>query len=262
MFPLKDSIKIPFAPLTAYFIILTNVMVFLYQESLSAGAAYEFSLRYALVPRRYFDPAWAHMHGLDPHDYLPFIAGTFMHGGWWHIVLNMWTLFIFGASLEGRIGRLGFLSFYLACGFIASFAHAYFNMDSAIPALGASGAIAGVLGAYATTFPRAKITILILIVIVPLFFKIPALAYATIWFGFQFLEGFMDLASAGMGGGIAWWAHIGGFVAGLVLIPLWRLGPDRTYDEEQVHNGGTWPGGSAAPAREDERGGWTRGPWG
>ncbi len=118
-----------------------------------------------------------------------------MHGGWWHIVLNMWTLFIFGASLEGRIGRLGFLSFYLACGLIASFAHAYFNMDSTVPALGASGAIAGVLGAYATTFPRAKITILILIVIVPLFFKVPALAYALIWFGFQFLEGFMNLAS-------------------------------------------------------------------
>ena len=82
-------------------------------------------------------------------------------------------------------------------------------MDSTVPALGASGAIAGVLGAYATTFPRAKITILILIVIVPLFFKVPALAYALIWFAFQFLEGFMNLASAGTGGGIAWWAHIG-----------------------------------------------------
>src|SRR5208282_6135431 len=154
--------------------------------------------------------------------------------GWLHIVLNMWTLFIFGASLEGRIGRLGFLSFYLVCGFIASFAHAYFNMDSTLPALGASGAIAGVLGAYATTFPRAKITILILIVIIPFFFKIPALVYALIWFGFQFLEGFMNLASPAMGGGIAWWAHIGGFVAGLVLIPLWRFGPDRTIDEEAV----------------------------
>jgi membrane associated rhomboid family serine protease len=134
-------------------------------------------------------------------------------------------------------------------------------MDSAVPALGASGAIAGVLGGYATTFPRARITILILIVILPLFFRIPALGYALIWFGFQFLEGFVNLASPGMSGGIAWWAHIGGFAAGLALIPLWRLGPDRTYDED-----GRWPNpwsvGRSAPSGGDERSGWTRGPWG
>ena len=262
MFPLKDSIRIPLAPLTTYFIILINIGVFLYQEALDPRAAYEFSLHYALVPRRYFDPVWAHIHGLNPHDYLPFITGTFMHGGWWHIVLNMWTLFIFGASLEGRIGRLGFLSFYLACGFIASFAHAYFNMGSAVPALGASGAIAGVLGAYAATFPRAKVTILILIVIIPFFFKVPALAYALVWFGFQFLAGFVHLTSEGMGGGIAWWAHIGGFLAGLTLIPLWRWGPDRTYDEEKARHWGGGRGESAAPAVSKEQpGGWTRGPW-
>jgi membrane associated rhomboid family serine protease len=263
MFPLKDSIRIPFAPLTTYFIILINIGVFLYQEALAPRAAYEFSRQYALVPRRYFDPVWAHIHGLDPHDYLPFITGTFMHGGWWHIVLNMWTLFIFGASLEGRIGRLGFLSFYLACGFIASFAHAYFNMGSAVPALGASGAIAGVLGAYAATFPRAKVTILILIVIIPFFFKVPAIAYALVWFGFQFLAGFVHLASEGMGSGIALWAHIGGFLAGLTLIPLWRWGPDRTYDEEKARHWGSGRGESAAPAVDkDHPGGWKKGPWG
>jgi len=264
MFPLKDSIRIPYPPLATYFLIFANAVVFLYQESLGVRAAYAFSVRYALVPRRFFDPAWAHAHGLNPHDYLPFIAGTFMHGGWLHIVLNMWTLFIFGTSLEGRIGRLGFLSFYLICGFISSFAHAYFNMGSTLPALGASGAIAGVLGAYAATFPRARITILILIVIIPFFFKIPALGYALIWFGFQFLEGFTNLASHDMGGGIAWWAHIGGFVAGLVLIPLWRFGPDRTYDEEDVRppkaNWQAPAGGSRSP-REGEPNGWTRGPW-
>jgi membrane associated rhomboid family serine protease len=258
MFPLKDSIRIPFVPFSTYLIILTNVIVFLYQKSLGSQAAYNFLLHYALVPRRYFDAAWAQISGLDPHNYLPFIAGAFMHGGWWHIVLNMWTLFIFGSSLEGRIGRLGFLSFYLVCGGVASLAHAYFNMESIIPALGASGAIAGVLGAYAVTFPRAKITILVLIVILPLFFKIPALAYALVWFGFQFLSGFWNLAS-GAGTGIAWWAHIGGFIAGLLLIPLWRLGPDRTYDEERVPLGGEW---RDATSGEDRRGGWTSGPWG
>ena len=120
-----------------------------------------------------------------------------MHGGFWHILLNMWTLLIFGRSLEGRIGPAGFLSFYLTCGVVASYAHAYFNGDSAVPALGASGAIAGVLGAYASTFPGAKISILILAIIVPFFIKISAFTYALVWFGAQFIEGVMHLSSPG-----------------------------------------------------------------
>ena len=113
------------------------------------------------------------------------------------------------------------------------------------------------LGAYATTFPRAKLTILILIVVIPLFFKVPALFYALIWFVFQFAQGFIDLAVPSVGGGIAWWAHIGGFVAGLVLIPLWRFAPDLTYDESQPR---LEP--SASPATPGGASGWTRGPWG
>jgi membrane associated rhomboid family serine protease len=257
MFPIKDSIRIPFTPVVTYGLILINTLIFLYQTSLSPQAAVTFSYEHALVPRRYFDPHWGAAYGLNPHDFLPFIEGTFMHGGWWHLILNMWTLFIFGASLEGRIGRLQFLSFYLACGLIASFTHAYFNQDSTVPALGASGAIAGVLAAYATTFPRAKLTILVLIVVIPLFFKVPALAYALIWFVFQFAQGFIDLTSPSMGGGIAWWAHIGGFLAGVLLIPLWRFGPDRTYDESQPP-----PEASVTPVASGGAPGWTRGPWG
>lgn len=262
MFPLKDSIRIPNAPVVTYLLIVLNGLVFLYQSSLSPHDALIFSFEHALVPRRYFDPSWAAGFDLDPHNYLPFIEGTFMHGGWWHIILNMWTLFIFGSSLEGRLGRLQFLSFYLVCGVIASLTHGYFNQDSDVPALGASGAIAGVLGAYATTFPRAKITILILIVIIPFFFKIPALGYALIWFAFQFFQGFMDLFSSSMGGGIAWWAHIGGFLAGVVLIPLWRFGPDLTYDEAE----GAYIPRPVAPSKtglppDKGQTGWTRGPW-
>ena len=260
MFPLKDSIRIPYAPVITYLLIAINTVVFLYQDTLSPHDAYTFSMHHALVPRVYFDPAWASAKGLNPYDYLPFIEGTFMHGGWLHLILNMWTLFIFGASLEGRIGRFGFLSFYLVCGVLASLAHAYFNKDSTVPTLGASGAIAGVLGAYAVTFPRARITILILIIIIPFFFKIPALGYALIWFAFQFLQGFIDLASSSMGGGIAWWAHIGGFLAGMLLIPLWRLGPDRTIDEAEL----AYPRyASVGPPKATNHppSGWTRGPW-
>ncbi len=264
MFPLKDSIRIPYPPAVTYLLIAINAIVFLYQYSLSPQDALTFSYEHALVPRRYFDQNWASAYGLSAHDYFPFIEGTFMHGGWWHIILNMWTLFIFGSSLEGRIGRLQFLSFYLVCGLIASVTHAYFNQDSDVPALGASGAIAGILGAYAVTFPRAKITILILIVIIPLFFKVPALAYALIWFAFQFMQGFLDLVSPSMGGGIAWWAHIGGFLAGLILIPLWRYGPDRTFDESELPRTlpPLAPVPPSAPIPGDRpRSGWMRGPW-
>ncbi len=258
MFPIKDSIKIPFAPLATYGLILINALVFLYQTSLSPQEQEAFSLAHALIPCRYFNSICPAAPISSLTDYLPFIEGTFMHGGWWHLILNMWTLFIFGASLEGRIGRLQFLSFYLVCGVSASLAQAVFNQDSGVPALGASGAIAGVLGAYATTFPRAKLKILILIVVVPLFFTVPALFYALVWFVFQFAQGFINLATPSMGGGIAWWAHIGGFVAGLVLIPLWRFVPNRTYDESQQRFGPS----SVSAATPGGPSGWPRGPWG
>ena len=252
MFPLKKLIRIPFTPIATYSIVLVNIIVSCIEDSLSAEDTSNL-LRYALVPQRYFDPAWARLHGLDPKNYLPFVTGIFMHGGFWHILLNMWTLLIFGRSLEGPIGWAGFLSFYLTCGVVASYAHADFNANFAVPALGASGAIAGVLGAYASTFPGAKISILILAIIVPFFIKISAFTYALVWFGAQFMEGVMHLSSPGASSGIAWWAHIGGFLAGLALIPLWRQGPDRTYDEEQVRHWGDWPEGRAK--------GWSRGPW-
>ena len=189
---------------------------------------------------------------LDPHDYLPFITGTFMHASWWHLIVNMWTLLIFGSSLEGRIGRLGFLGFYLLCGAAASASHALFNQTAEVPAIGASGAIAGVLGAYAITFPGAKLLVLVAVIAV----KVPALVYPLIWIAFQVYMGLQQLASAGTGGGVAWWAHIGEFVAGLVLIPLFRLGPDHTRDEEELD----LPPPSPRPPVQEERS-WPKGPW-
>jgi len=257
MFPIKDSIRIPFLPVVTYSLILINALVFFYQSSLSLSEAQAFATEYALIPRRYFDPAWAAYTGLSDTDYMPFIYGTFMHGGWWHLILNMWTLFIFGSSLEGRVGRWQFLCFYLLCGAGASFVHAWFNQLSDVPTIGASGAIAGVLGGYATTFPRARLTIMILIVVIPLFFKVPALFYALVWFGFQFAQGFIDLSVASAGGGIAWWAHIGGFAVGVALIPLWRFAPDRTYDEAQPR---FLPPAVTATAQGSPP--WKPGPWG
>jgi membrane associated rhomboid family serine protease len=267
MIPLKDSILIPRAPLVTYAIILVNALVFLYQISLSPDAAYYFSMEHALVPRRYFDPVWAYYYKLSPDDYSPFITGVFMHGGWLHIIFNMWTLYIFGRSLEGRLGRAPFLIFYLLCGIAASFAHSWFNKDSVVPALGASGAIAGVTSAYGLSFPRARLLLLVPIIIIPFFFTMPALAFALLWFGVQLFQGAVDLVSPSMGGGIAWWAHIGGFVAGLVLIPLFWFGKDETRD---VADFGRVPGLFLPRVRRrrpflrlpsDQERRWRRGPW-
>ena len=123
----------------------------------------------------------------------------------------------------------------------------------------------GVLGGYATSFPRARITMLILVVVIPLFFRVPALGYAIIWFILQFMQGFVDLVSPSMGAGIAWWAHIGGFVGGVILIPIFRPAFDPTYDEGagRVLNIPGWTGSaSKEKSASDNPSGWTRGPWG
>jgi membrane associated rhomboid family serine protease len=200
-------------------IIGINVLVFFYQLTLSGRELQIFLVEHALIPLRYFSPAWAAQYGLSSLDVTPFLTNTFMHGGFLHIILNLWTLYIFGPALEDRLGSARFLALYLAAGVIASVSHAIFNASSAVPALGASGAIAGVIGAYAVRFPYAWVRVLVPIFIFPFFFSIPALMFAGIWFLTQVMQGTTELFwSSAAGGGIAWWAHIGGFVAGALLL--------------------------------------------
>ena len=218
MFPIRDSVARSRQPLVVWAIIALNVAVFGYQLSLSAPELEAFIVRHALIPLRYFSPAWGARHGLPASDVTPFLTNTFMHGGILHIVLNLWTLYIFGPALEDRLGPARFLALYLAAGVLASIAHAVFNAASAIPALGASGAIAGIIGAYAVRFPYAWVRVLVPIIIFPLFFSIPAMMFAGIWFLMQVMQGTSELFLPGAGGGIAWWAHVGGFLAGLFLV--------------------------------------------
>jgi membrane associated rhomboid family serine protease len=223
MFPIRDSVPSTQTPVIVFALIAANVAVFLYQNSLGSNAAMVLTYEYGLVPRRYFDPYWGLRTGLSPNDYWPFLTATFLHGGWLHIILNMWTLYIFGATMEGRMGSIPFLMFYLACAVASTAVHAWFNWASDVPVIGASGAIAGVIGAYAMSFPTARITLLVPIIIIPLIFDIPAVAFAAIWFGMQLLQGAWETLTPSMGGGIAWWAHIGGFLAGIVLLPMFLL---------------------------------------
>jgi membrane associated rhomboid family serine protease len=240
VFPLRDSVSRSREPVVVWAIIALNAAVFLYQLGLSGRAEQFFTYRHALVPLRYFSPDWGWGVGLPPTDLTPFVTSMFMHGGWLHIILNLWTLWIFGPALEDRLGPVRFGALYLASGIGAAIAHALFNADSHQPMLGASGAIAGVIGAYAVRFPYAWVRVLVPILFIPLFFSIPALVFAGIWFFLQVMQGASELLNPyAAAGGIAWWAHIGGFIAGVVLLRL--LEPThRAGGRHAWYNGGPW----------------------
>jgi membrane associated rhomboid family serine protease len=150
-------------------------------------------------------------------DYLPFVANMFLHGGWLHLIVNMWTLWLFGRAVEDQLGSGRYLAFYFACGMVASAVYGALNPNSTVPALGASGAIAGILGCYMRFFPFSRIIVMIPIIFIPLFFEVPAMLFAGLWFLFQALGAVADWSTPLASGGIAWWAHIGGFIAGLIL---------------------------------------------
>lgn len=146
------------------------------------------------------------------------VTSLFLHGGWLHLIGNMWFLWIFGDNVEDLMGHGGYLIFYLAAGVIATATHVVMNKLSMNPLIGASGAIAGVLGAYTVLFPRARILSLIPLGLFTRFIAIPAFLFLPLWFVMQFVYGLATLA--GTGGGVAWWAHVGGFIAGIVLVPI------------------------------------------
>lgn len=201
-------------------LIAVTVGVFLYQQALPWMQERLLFTRYALIPLRYSNPHWALANGLDPADRTSFVSMMFLHGNWLHLILNMWTLWLFGRAVETRMGSLRFTLLYLVSGLLASAAHAAVLADSPIPTLGASGAIAGVLGAHATLYPRARVRLFVLIIIIPWIFALSALWYVGIWFGLQLLNGTAVFSAQGATGGVAWWAHIGGFLAGLVAVRL------------------------------------------
>jgi len=155
---------------------------------------------------------------LNYESFFPFISSMFLHGSWFHLISNMWILWLFGDNIEDSMGHFKYILYYVICGVIASFTHLMFNQMSNIPAVGASGAIAGIMGAYMLLFPYSKIVTLIpIFVIVPLFVNIPAILFLALWFLSQLYSGTIELISGGTIGGVGWWAHIGGFVVGMFI---------------------------------------------
>lgn len=222
MIPLKDTNPSSRIPIVNYLIIISCVIVFLYELSLGRYLM-QFFLLYGLVPARYFrSDIAAHFSLLE--QVIPFFSSMFLHGGWLHIIGNMWMLFIFGDNVESTLGHVRYLAFYILSGLIAALIHLITNPFSVIPTVGASGAISGVMGAYMILYPRARILTLIPIFIFIQIVEIPAFVFLGLWFFLQFYSGALSLLAGGSQvGGVAWWAHIGGFIGGIVLLRFFRI---------------------------------------
>lgn len=215
MLPIRDDAPRSTTPYVTYFLIALNVAIFLFEWTLAPRALASFENSFALVPIRV--SAW--FAGAAPvnHVFFPFFSSMFLHGGWLHVAFNMWFLAIFGDNVEDRLGHFPYLLFYVACGLVGNLAHFAFNLNSRIPAVGASGAIAGVMGAYFLLYPRARVLTWWGFFV----FWIPAWLVLGYWFLGQFLSGVAStLPSSDGAGGIAFWAHVGGFVCGLLLIKI------------------------------------------
>ncbi len=210
MIPLKDINPTRNFPFVNVMLISANVLVFFYQITLSPHAAKAFLLANATIPSRI--PAFLAGHAPASMALFPLFSSMFLHGGLMHLLGNMLFLYIFGDNVEDAFGHIGYLFFYLLCGIGSGLIHVMFNWDSAIPALGASGAISGVMGAYAVLFPKHQILTFFFIFLIPM----PAILILGYWFVLQFVAGINGLGMA-TAGGVAWWAHIGGFLMGVVI---------------------------------------------
>lgn len=215
MIPYRDNIPLVRTPWVTWGLIGLNLVVLLYSQLLAPDGQRYFQYLHGLVPARYVFPGWAAKAGFPGGDFTPFVSSLFMHGSWLHFILNMWLLWIFGDNVEDRMGPVRFLSFYLVCGLIAGACHVYANPQSTVPAVGASGAIAGIMGAFFFLYPYARIVIWVFFL--PLFVEVPAIAFLGLWVIIQLYKATTSLGSADPYAEVAWFGHLGGFIAGMLL---------------------------------------------
>lgn len=227
MFPIDDQNPTRLTPFVTYALIAINIVVFIHELSLAKPQLEQFFQLYALVPKE----LTGSFEGIPINQPVPepltLVSSQFLHGGFLHLAGNMLFLWIFGNNIEDQLGHIKYLIFYITCGVLAALAQWFFSMQSGVPSLGASGAIAGVMGAYIIRFPNAQIRTLVFLGPFIIFPNIPAMFFLGIWFIQQALYGVASLnvpTNIGMeSGGIAYWAHAGGFVFGAILGPLLGL---------------------------------------
>lgn len=226
MIPIRDNIQSKNVPVINNLLIGINVVMFGVQMLQGSDMGFHRLVYiYGLVPARYTVQGWAEGVSLFQQG-IAFITFMFLHGGIMHLLLNMWFLYIFGDNVEDRLGPLRYTIFYLMCGMLSGLTHLALNSHSTAPTIGASGAVAGVMGAYFLLHPKAKILTLIPIIIIPWFIEIPAYFFLGIWFLIQLFNVSQSLGAAS---GIAWWAHIGGFLCGMVLLKIFGALPSAGF---------------------------------
>lgn len=211
MIPLYDTLRPRRFPLVNWMLIIANALVFIYETRLSPGELQGWIETWGVIPVR--------LLGNPSAMWVTLLSAMFLHGGWFHLISNMWVLFIFGDNVEDRMGALNYLVFYLLSGVAAGLLESFILPTSRFPMIGASGAIAGVLGAYLILFPRARVASLAPILFIFTLIELPAVIFLAFWFVSQLFSGFTSLEGA-TGGGVAWWAHIGGFVFGMLAVNL------------------------------------------
>ncbi|MGJ3249027.1 MAG: rhomboid family intramembrane serine protease [Elainellaceae cyanobacterium] len=236
MVPLRDENPVKITPYVTYGLIALNILIFFFESALSPQGLTEFFYTWAVVPKQLTQSFQGGFSYANAFEWSTLITAQFLHAGFLHVAGNMLYLWVFGNNLEEQLGRINFVVFYLLCGVLASLAQWFFAPDSTIPSLGASGAIAGVMGAYIFRYPKVRILTFIPLGIFFYTIRIPALLFLGFWFVQQALYGLASLgapANVGMeSGGVAYWAHAGGFVFGAALGPLFGLFSNQPSDED------------------------------
>ena len=220
MIPLYDTARTRGVPIMTWLLIAANVAVFVFEIRMSAGPLERFVRTWGLVP--------AQLLSQPGTEWVKILTSMFLHGGWIHILSNMWILLIFGDNVEERMGGVGYLIFYLLSGVAAGLLQSFAMRSSAEPMIGASGAIAGVLGAYLILFPHARVASLVPILFIFTVINVPATLFLLFWFVSQLFSGWLVLGGAS-GSGVAWWAHVGGFVFGMLVAIIFARRRVYTY---------------------------------
>jgi membrane associated rhomboid family serine protease len=230
MIPIRDTVPSKNYPIVNFTLIGVNILVYIIQMSQGTNLE-QFIYTYGLVPARYSDP-YLSAHFSLAQQIISLFTFMFLHGGFWHILGNMWFLYIFGDNVEDRLGSFYYLIFYFLSGIVSGVFHLIFNFYSTAPTIGASGAIAGVMGAYFIFYPRAKILTLIPIIIIPWLIEIPAFFFLGFWFLIQVIN-----VSAGneFSNGIAWWAHVAGFLFGVLFVKVFHTPSDTRFSDPLRH---------------------------
>jgi membrane associated rhomboid family serine protease len=224
MIPIRDNISCDTRPYASWIVMAICIGIFIVMKMMPDELQRQLTYLYGMVPVRYSNPEWATAFGLPPDRYLSFLTSLFIHGGWIHIIMNMWFMWIFAKSIEDSMGHARFFVFYLICGLFATAVQWYFDPELAIPVVGASGAIAGVLGAYFILYPFAKVVIWVPLFFLPIFIELPAIAFLGFWVIIQLQQATSAVLFEEVATNVAWWAHLGGFVAGAFLHPLFIKG--------------------------------------